>query len=138
MSSARAGRRRAAREDGALRTRRSITNAAQEVFEKQGWSGATIHSIAQRAGVSQSSVEALFKTKPASDPQVAVCSLQGTVVTEPVRLSSGDAADTANMPIMGTVTLSNPGTITINCGGFNIGTDFKRMLVTKVTSVVNG
>jgi hypothetical protein len=39
---------------------------------------------------------------------------------------------------MGTVTLANAGPITVNCGGFNIYTSYKRMFVTKVTSIING
>ena len=47
-------------------------------------------------------------------------------------------ADSEVLPIMGTVTLANPGTITINCGGFSITNEFKRMFVTRVTSIIDG
>src|SRR5947208_3244318 len=52
------------REDAALRTRLLVTKAAKETFERHGWSGATMATIGERAGVSQSTVEALFRTKP--------------------------------------------------------------------------
>jgi hypothetical protein len=43
-----------------------------------------------------------------------------------------------NLPIMGTVTLAAPGNITISCGGYSISTVYKRMFVTRVTSIING
>src|SRR4051812_35498104 len=52
------------REDAALRTRALVTEAAKETFEQHGWSGATVPAIAVRAGVSASTVEAIFGTKP--------------------------------------------------------------------------
>jgi len=52
------------REDAALRTRRRIVKAAKEAFEKHGWPGATVPVIAARAGVSPSTIEAIFRTKP--------------------------------------------------------------------------
>src|SRR5438270_13008431 len=60
------------REDAALRTRLLVTKAAKETFERHGWSGATMATIGERAGVSQSTVAALFRPKPlALQPAVA-------------------------------------------------------------------
>ena len=52
------------RESAALRTRALITKAAKESFEERGWPGATVPAIAERAGVSPSTIEAIFRTKP--------------------------------------------------------------------------
>ena len=67
-----------------------------------------------------------------TDYQDAVCSLQGTVVA--IERTNGET----NIPIMGTVDLASPGTITLDCGGFSIFSISKRMFVTRVTSVING
>src|SRR3954447_6096511 len=53
------------RAEGAVRTRLKITKAAKDCFERHGWSGATVALIAKRAGVAQSTVEAVFGTKRA-------------------------------------------------------------------------
>src|SRR4051794_11352420 len=73
------------REDGALRTRRLITKAAKETFEKHGWSGATVAAIAARAGVSQSTVEAIFRTKPALLKAAVDYAIRGDVDPLPIR-----------------------------------------------------
>jgi AcrR family transcriptional regulator len=73
------------REDGALRTRRLITKAAKEAFEKQGWSGATMSTIAERAGVSQSTVEALFRTKPVLLQAAVDYAIRGDIDPRPIR-----------------------------------------------------
>jgi AcrR family transcriptional regulator len=49
----------------AAETRQAILRAAKEEFEARGWAAATIRSIAESAGVSPKTVEALFATKPA-------------------------------------------------------------------------
>jgi len=73
------------REQAALRTRLLITKAAKVTFEKQGWSGATMATIAERAGVSQSSVEALFKTKSVLLQSAVDYAIRGDI--EPVPIS---------------------------------------------------
>lgn len=73
------------REDGALRTRRLITRAAKDAFERRGWSGATVSTIAKRAGVSQSTVEAVFHTKPALLKAAVDYSIRGDVDPVPIR-----------------------------------------------------
>lgn len=47
----------------AARTREAIAAAAMDVFERLGWSGATMRGIADQAGVSVKTVEALHRTK---------------------------------------------------------------------------
>ena len=47
----------------AARTRGAIMAAAKDVFEHLGWSGATMRAVADRAGVSVKTVEALYRTK---------------------------------------------------------------------------
>jgi len=53
------------REAAASRTREAIVRASRHLFEERGWSATTMRSIAERAGVSQKTVEALFGTKAA-------------------------------------------------------------------------
>jgi AcrR family transcriptional regulator len=45
------------------RTREAIVAAAKDVFEHCGWSGATMSAVADQAGVSIKTVEALYRTK---------------------------------------------------------------------------
>ena len=51
------------REAAAARTRETIVHAAKEQFEQHGWSGTTIRSISNTAGVSPKTIEAQFGTK---------------------------------------------------------------------------
>ncbi len=51
------------REAAAAQTRESILVAAKSSFEQHGWHGATVREIADTAGVSQKTVEAIFGTK---------------------------------------------------------------------------
>ncbi len=47
----------------AARTREAIMAAAKDAFERLGWSGATMRGVADQAGVSVKTVEALYRTK---------------------------------------------------------------------------
>jgi AcrR family transcriptional regulator len=47
----------------AARTREAIVAAAKGAFERLSWSGATMRGIADQAGVSVKTVEALYRTK---------------------------------------------------------------------------
>ena len=47
----------------AAHTREAIMAAAKDVFERSGWSGATMRAVADQAGVSVKTVEALYRTK---------------------------------------------------------------------------
>jgi hypothetical protein len=67
------------------------------------------------------------------DFQNAVCAIQGAVVSSETVPPDGASA---NLPIMGTVVLGAPGTITLSCGGFAINTHYKRMFAIKVTSIL--
>src|SRR5690349_10046312 len=73
------------RDEAARRTRQLITEAAKETFEQYGWSGATMSTIATRAGASQSSVEAIFKTKPALLKAAVDYAIRGDVDPIPIR-----------------------------------------------------
>jgi AcrR family transcriptional regulator len=73
------------RQQAALRTRLLITRAAKATFEKQGWSGATLAMIAERAGASQSTVEALFRTKAALLRAAVDYAIRGDIDPTPIR-----------------------------------------------------
>jgi AcrR family transcriptional regulator len=47
----------------AARTREAIVAAAKDAFERLGWSGTTMRAVADQAGVSVKTVEALYRTK---------------------------------------------------------------------------
>jgi AcrR family transcriptional regulator len=51
------------REAAAAHTKESILVAAKGCFEQRGWHGATVREIANTAGFSQKTVEAIFGTK---------------------------------------------------------------------------
>jgi hypothetical protein len=70
--------------------------------------------------------------------QNAVCSLQGTVVAHVGTMADAgtNPYSEAVVPIMGTVVLPSAGTISIDCGGYNIETDGMFLSATKVTSIV--
>jgi AcrR family transcriptional regulator len=73
------------REQAALRTRLLITRAAKATFEKQGWSGATLAAIAERAGASLSTVEALFGTKAVLLRAAVDYAIRGDIDPVPIR-----------------------------------------------------
>jgi AcrR family transcriptional regulator len=60
-------------------TRTAIVTAAKELFETRGWAGATIPLIADRAGISVSSIEAIYKTKAGLLRGVVDFSIRGDV-----------------------------------------------------------
>lgn len=53
------------REEAAARTRLAVVVAARDLFAQAGWAGTTMRAVADRAGVSLKTVEALFGTKAA-------------------------------------------------------------------------
>jgi len=53
------------RRAAAAQTRERIVDASRRLFEEHGWSATTMRSVADRAGVSQKTVEAVFRTKAA-------------------------------------------------------------------------
>ncbi len=69
------------------RNRERVLVAAKRTFEQRGWQGATIHLIAQRAGVSHQMIEATFATKAALLQAVVDFSIRGDA--SPVRMQLG-------------------------------------------------
>jgi AcrR family transcriptional regulator len=53
------------RSAAAEQTRGAIVSAAKTLFEEAGWAGTTIRAVAETAGVSPKTVEAIYRTKPA-------------------------------------------------------------------------
>lgn len=53
------------RDLAAARTRETIIRSSRQLFETRGWAATTIRSVAEHAGVSQKTVEAVFGTKAA-------------------------------------------------------------------------
>jgi AcrR family transcriptional regulator len=72
------------RASAAARTRERILEAAKAGFESRGWSGATMRSIADAAGVSQKTVEALFGTKASLLRVVVDFSIRGDARAVPM------------------------------------------------------
>jgi AcrR family transcriptional regulator len=68
-----------ARTAAAERTRAAILAAAKRVFEERGWAGATVRLIAQEAGVSQKTVEALHGTKGRLLAETVTYAIRGDV-----------------------------------------------------------
>lgn len=62
-------------------TRTTIVTAAKGLFETRGWAGATIPLIAAEAGISVSSVEAIYKTKAGLLRGVVDFAIRGDVGT---------------------------------------------------------
>ena len=62
------------------------------------------------------------------------CTVYGSIVTDLPVITVDDQV----VPIMGTVQLGAPGVITMDCGGTNVATSYKRMFVTPVASIING
>lgn len=74
------------REATAALTRERVVRAAKTAFEKRGWAGATIPSIARDARVSHQTVEAMFGTKAALLQAAVEFSIRGDVSPIPMRL----------------------------------------------------
>ena len=68
----------------AARTREAIAAAAKDAFEHLGWSGATMRGIADQAGVSVKTVEALYRTKAELLKQVIDYAIAGDLRPIPV------------------------------------------------------
>jgi AcrR family transcriptional regulator len=81
------GRRRyhaPARAAAAERTREAVVAAAKREFERRGWSGATMRTVAGTAGVSVKTVEALFRTKSALLETVVDYAIRGDLDPRPM------------------------------------------------------
>ena len=68
----------------AARTRETVVTAAKDAFERLGWSGTTMRGIADRAGVSVKTVEALYRTKAELLKQVIDYAIAGDLRPIPV------------------------------------------------------
>jgi AcrR family transcriptional regulator len=73
-----------AREAQAGRTRAAVVAAAKRAFEEHGWGGTTIRAVAEAAGVSAKTVEALFGTKGALLRTVVDFSIRGDLDPTPM------------------------------------------------------
>jgi AcrR family transcriptional regulator len=75
----------------AARTREAIVTAAKDAFERLGWPGATMRGIADQAGVSVKTVEALYRTKAELLKHVVDYAIAGDL--RPVPVSGREPAD---------------------------------------------
>jgi hypothetical protein len=115
------------------------TNATSDVHQASNGAQAGPLSVSVPAGSYLVVGYASVSNNDTGDPQYAVCSINGAEVTrEYLPEASFGAGGNGNLAIMGTVTLASAGPITVDCGGFDIYTSYKRMFVTKVTSIING
>src|SRR5580704_16587258 len=69
----------------AARTREAIVTAAKDAFERLGWPGATMRGIADQAGVSVKTVEALYRTKAELLKHVVDYAIAGDLLPVPVQ-----------------------------------------------------
>jgi AcrR family transcriptional regulator len=76
------------REAAAERTKIAILTAAKRLFETRGWSGTTVGAIADDAGVSAKTVEAVFGTKARLLEATVTFSIRGDV--KPVEMLRRD------------------------------------------------
>ena len=82
----------------AARTREAIVTAAKDAFERLGWPGATMRGIADQAGVSVKTVEALYRTKAELLKHVVDYAIAGDLRPIPV---SGRLISNRTMPGVG-------------------------------------
>ena len=76
----------------AARTREAIVAAAKDVFERLGWSGATMRATADQAGVSIKTVEALYRTKAELLKHAVDYAIAGDLLPVPVAGRTSAAA----------------------------------------------
>jgi AcrR family transcriptional regulator len=76
----------------AARTREAVAAAAKDAFERLGWSGATMRSIADQARVSVKTVEALYRTKAELLKEVVDYTTAGDLLPIPVLARESVAA----------------------------------------------
>jgi len=79
----------------AARTREAIVAAATDVFERLGWSGATMRATADQAGVSIKTVEALYRTKAELLKHAVDYAIAGDLLPVPVADRASVAAQLA-------------------------------------------
>ena len=86
----------------AARTREAIMAAAKDVFERLGWPGATMRGVADQAGVSVKTVEALYRAKAELLKQAIDYAIAGDVRPTPVlgRASVAAIQAASDAPVM--------------------------------------
>jgi AcrR family transcriptional regulator len=72
------------REARAAQTRTAVVAAAKRQFEERGWAGTTVRGVAEAAGVSTKTVEALFGTKGTLLKTVVDYSIRGDLDPTPM------------------------------------------------------
>jgi AcrR family transcriptional regulator len=72
------------RQAAAGRRRLDVVVAAREAFESRGWAGVTVREIADGAGVSQKTIEAVFGTKAALLQAAVDYAIRGDVDSQPI------------------------------------------------------
>jgi len=72
------------RRAAAARRRLAVVAAARDAFERKGWAGVTVREIAEAAGVSQKTIEAVFGTKAALLKAAVDYAIRGDVEALPV------------------------------------------------------
>jgi hypothetical protein len=108
-------------------------NGTSTVYQAVNGVDAGALSISVPAGKYFVVAQAAVYNSDFEDPQDAICSLQGEVVAWYDRLDEGLQV---TLPITGVVVLASPGNITIDCGGFNINAQQKRLYVVPVTTII--
>jgi AcrR family transcriptional regulator len=68
----------------ASQRRLAVVAAAREAFERKGWAGATVREIADAAGVSQKTIEAVFGTKATLLKAAVDYAIRGDVEAAPI------------------------------------------------------
>lgn len=69
---------------GAARTREAIIRSSRTLFEERGWAATTMRSVAEAAGVSAKTVEALFGTKAALLQAAVDLAIRGDIDPRPM------------------------------------------------------
>lgn len=90
------------RQAAATQRRQAVLAAAREAFERKGWAGATVREIAETAGVSQKTIEAVFGTKASLLKAAVDYAIRGDVEAETIARRESvhkmeQAADAAEM-----------------------------------------
>ena len=72
------------RQAAAARRQLAVVTAARDAFERRGWAGVTVREIAEAAGVSQKTIEAVFGTKAAVLKAAVDYAIRGDIEALPI------------------------------------------------------
>lgn len=72
------------RQAAAAQRRLAVVGAARQAFERKGWAGVTVREIAEAAGVSQKTIEAVFGTKATLLKAAVDYAIRGDVEAQPI------------------------------------------------------